>query len=74
MLNLNLKEYIESGILELFVCSALMEEEMAEVSRLILIYPLLLNEVQKIENAFIQIAGNNDKWRSNLELKIKQTQ
>lgn len=73
MLNLNLKEYIESGILELFVCNALVEKEMLEVSNLIQMYPLLLKEVQEIEDAFIKMAEKNSQWKGNI-IKIRQVQ
>lgn len=46
---MDIKEYIASGILELYVAGSLSEKENEEVYEMLLKYPELLTEVQKIE-------------------------
>ncbi len=53
---MNVKEYIESGILELYVMGALPAEEALEVARLSNQYPDLQAEIQAIEAALIRYA------------------
>jgi anti-sigma-K factor RskA len=53
----NLKEYIESGILEAYVLGALTEQERAEVDANIALYPELADEVEAIEMA-MQLHAN----------------
>lgn len=53
---MNIKEYIASGILELYVLGALSSEEQAEVSMLLKQHPELEAEVARIENDFMQVA------------------
>ncbi|WP_276134683.1 anti-sigma factor [Polluticoccus soli] len=56
---MNIKEYIESGILEAYVLGALSEEERAAVVANIAQYPELAAEVQEIERAMYQYAEAN---------------
>lgn len=53
---MNIKEYIESGILEAYVLDALSKEERMEVQANIAKYPELLAEVQSIEDSLLQLA------------------
>lgn len=54
---MNIKEYIESGILELYVYGALTEEESAEVSHIIQQYPEVKAEVEQIEAALLKLSA-----------------
>ena len=54
---MNSKDYIASGILELYVAGSLSEKENEEVYAAILKYPELLVEVQSIEKAIVQITA-----------------
>ena len=51
------KEYIESGILELYIAGALSEEENEAVYQKLLENPDILNEVLKIEAAIIKLTA-----------------
>jgi len=53
---MNVKDYIESGILELYVAGTLSEQENQEVYQTIQQYPELQHEVESIEAALIQLA------------------
>lgn len=53
---MNIKEYIESGVLEAYVLGALPEHEHAEVAANIAMYPELASEVASIEAAMQQFA------------------
>ncbi|MDT0676246.1 anti-sigma factor [Autumnicola musiva] len=53
---MDLHEYISSGILELYVCGALSEEESREVSRELKKHPEIREEVEEIEKALSQLA------------------
>jgi anti-sigma-K factor RskA len=53
----NIKEYIESGILEAYVLGALTEQERAQVDADIALYPELAGEVEAIEMA-MQLHAN----------------
>lgn len=53
---MDIKEYISSGILELYVYGALTEEESGEVSRVLKKYPEVRKEVEEIESALQQLA------------------
>ncbi len=53
---MNIREYIESGILELYVTGALPEDQMEEVTKRINEYPELKEEVEKIELALISFS------------------
>ncbi len=52
------KQYIESGILELYVAGALSEKENVEVSELIKQYPEIRKEVEEIERAIVILSGS----------------
>lgn len=54
---MNIKEYIESGILELYVAGTLSEKESQEVYALTLKHPELLDEVLKIETAMVKLTA-----------------
>ncbi|MDT0643234.1 anti-sigma factor [Zunongwangia sp. F363] len=53
---MDLQEYISSGILELYVCGALSEEESREVSHELKQHPEIREEVEEIEKALSQLA------------------
>lgn len=54
---MDVKQYIESGILELYVAGALSEKENEEVHTMMMQYPEVLEEVLKIESAIISLTG-----------------
>lgn len=54
---MNIKEYISSGILELYVYGALTEEESAGVTRMMKEYPEVKAEVEEIEKALIELSA-----------------
>lgn len=54
---MNSKDYISSGILELYVAGSLSEKENQEVYEAIQKYPEVLAEVQSIENAIVQLTA-----------------
>ncbi|WP_299063997.1 anti-sigma factor [uncultured Polaribacter sp.] len=54
---MNSKEYIASGILELYVAGSLSEKENQEVYEAMQKYPEVLSEVQSIENAIVQLTA-----------------
>lgn len=54
---MNIKEYISSGILELYVAGSLSEKENEEVYAAIQKHPELLAEVESIEKAIIQLSA-----------------
>ncbi|MDX1542698.1 MAG: anti-sigma factor [Christiangramia sp.] len=54
---MDIKEYISSGILELYVYGALPEEESREVSKALKEHPEIRKEVEEIENAIQQLAS-----------------
>lgn len=53
---MNIKEYIESGILELYVLGGLSAEEQSEVTMLLKKHPELQEELQRIEMDFMHVA------------------
>ena len=80
---MNSKEYIESGILELYVYGKLTDEEMAEVSQMATQHPEVKDEITAIERAVINLsygiaphlsAANFDKIRNQLLEKQKVVQ
>jgi anti-sigma-K factor RskA len=80
---MNSKEYIESGILELYVFGKLTDEEMAEVSQMATQHPEVKDEITAIERAVINLsygiaphlsAANFDKIRNQLLEKQKVVQ
>ena len=54
---MNIKEYISSGILELYVAGSLSEKENEEVQQAIQENPELLTEVLSIENAIVKLTA-----------------
>ncbi|MCX7550125.1 anti-sigma factor [Xanthomarina sp. F2636L] len=54
---MNIKEYIESGILELYVAGALSDKENEEIYALLLKHPELLDEVLKIESTIVTLTA-----------------
>lgn len=54
---MDLKEYIASGILELYVYGALSEEESAEVTQFLKQYPEIKKEVEEIEAALLNLSA-----------------
>ncbi|EAQ41341.1 anti-sigma factor [Polaribacter sp. MED152] len=54
---MNSKDYIASGILELYVAGSLSEKENEEVHNAILENPELLSEVESIEKAIVQLTA-----------------
>jgi anti-sigma-K factor RskA len=52
----NIKEYIESGILEAYALGALEDRERTEVERNIAMYPELATELEGIERTMLQMA------------------
>ncbi len=55
---MNINEYIQSGILELYVAGQLSEKENKEVYGLMLKHPEVLQEVLQIEAAFIKLSNS----------------
>lgn len=53
---MNIKEYIESGILEAYVLGALTQEERTEVEANVNMYPELAGELEAIERTMLQLA------------------
>lgn len=54
---MDIKEYIDSGILELYVAGALSEKESREVYEIMLKHPEVLTEVQNIEDAIVKLTA-----------------
>lgn len=54
---MDIKEYIESGILELYVAGALSEKENQEIYDLLLKHPEVLDEVIKIESTIVKLTA-----------------
>jgi anti-sigma-K factor RskA len=76
---MDVKEYIESGILELYLMGSLSEEENAQVFAMIQKHPELLDEIQKIEKTLGTLASSvapkeNKPAFKNLLIKIIQDQ
>ena len=76
---MNSKEYIASGILELYVAGSLSEKENQEIYEAMQKYPEILAEVESIENAILQLtaAAKKDKTYSftdiENQLKIEES-
>lgn len=66
---MNVKEYISSGILELYVSGALSEKEMAEVTVMMKKYPEIREEVEKIENTLIKFLAKQTEVDKSVHLK-----
>lgn len=56
---MNVKEYIESGILEAYALGALSEQERAQVEADIAMYPELADELTAIEQSLAQLANEH---------------
>lgn len=70
---MDIKAYIESGILELYVAGTLSEKENKEVYDLMLQHPEILQEVLEIEAAIIKLtAAASQKTTKNIFEAIKQ--
>ena len=54
---IDIQEYIDSGVLELYVYGTLSEAESVEVSRLVALHPELQTEVVRIETALQQLSS-----------------
>lgn len=52
----NIQQYIDSGVLELYICGALSEEESKAVSAELKKHPEIIKEVEEIENALEQLS------------------
>lgn len=50
---MNIKEYISSGVLELYVLDLLTEDERKEVENHIVDYPEINKEIESLENALL---------------------
>jgi anti-sigma-K factor RskA len=57
----NIREYIESGILELYVAGALTEREMRDVEEMVNLYPEIAQELVEIENSMMQFSAAMSK-------------
>ncbi len=73
---MNLNEYIESGLLELYVCGALSPEESIEISKKLHEHPEIKSEVEQIESA-LQYLGtavapyNPEELLDSIKQKLK---
>lgn len=67
---MDIKAYIDSGILELYVAGALSEAENQEVYALMQQYPEILQEVLEIESAIVKLTGNVSKSNTIKSLEI----
>ena len=47
---MNIREYIESGVIELYVMNTLSEAEAAEVEALTLQYPEIQSEIEEVQS------------------------
>ena len=54
---MDIKEYIESGILEMYIAGALSEKENQEVYEAMLAHPEILNEVKSIEASIVNLSA-----------------
>lgn len=66
---MDVKKYIESGILELYLAGSLSEDENAEVHNMIQQYPELLDEIQKIEKTVGTLTSSVSPKESQPEFK-----
>lgn len=67
---MDIKAYIESGILELYVAGALSEKENKEVYDLMQQHPEILQEVLNIESAIVKLTGNVSQSNTHKSLEI----
>ncbi|WP_100612596.1 anti-sigma factor [Confluentibacter lentus] len=71
---MDIKAYIESGILELYVAGALSEAENKDVYALMQKHPEILQEVLEIESAIVKLTANVSKSDTSTSLNaIKHT-
>jgi anti-sigma-K factor RskA len=56
---MNIKEYIESGVVELYVMDALTPAEKAEFERYLAVHPELKNEMESVEKTLMKHAEEN---------------
>jgi phosphatidate phosphatase PAH1 len=75
---LDIKEYIESGIIEAFVLGSCNQQQQREVTCLSAIYPEILTELEKTQMIFEQYAHSiafaaPEVIKNNIELSIKNT-
>ncbi len=71
---MDIKAYIESGILELYVAGALSQKENEEVYALMLKHPEILTEVQNIEASIIKLtAATAPQGSKNIFNSIKES-
>lgn len=54
---IDIQEYIDSGVLELYVYGTLSEAESLEVSRLVALHPELKTEVERIEKVLLELSA-----------------
>jgi anti-sigma-K factor RskA len=66
---MDIKEYIASGILELYVAGSLSDEENKEVHGMLMKYPELIKEVQKIENTVTTLTSSVSPESSSSDFK-----
>ena len=74
---MDVKQYIESGILELYIAGSLSEKENTEVAAMIEKHPELLSEIQKIESTVSTLTSSvspkeNEPAFKNLLIKMIQ--
>lgn len=67
---MDIKAYIDSGILELYVAGALSEEENKEVFAIMQQHPEILQEVLEIERAIVKLTANVSKSNTIKSLEI----
>lgn len=70
---MDVKAYIESGILELYVAGALSEKENQEVYDLMQQHPEILQEVLEIENAMIKLTASTSRGKDKTLIKAIKT-
>ena len=68
--NLNIEEYISSGVLELYAMGALTEKEAAEVEQMATAHPEVKAELDAVQQAMDKYAGMH---RSNPRPELRQT-
>lgn len=69
---MNWQEYIESGLLELYVMGSLSDKEMEEIRALELAHPELAEEIDKIQTALLSFSEeSSDGYSTDLIQKVK---
>lgn len=69
MSDMNIKEYIASGILELYVAGTLTPEQNKEVYTAMKAHPKILTEVLQIEAAIMKLSGEVSPLSSNIDFQ-----